>query len=157
MLHTQGPGENLRHHRVINKTGRQRTRCRLARRWNIGLWQAASGEESGEIGIRAPWRFWCECSCRCWVQLALQLRRKRDGRKVLELHVIRNAESAADRCFSISARVVSEPHTRCNVVLVRLRHTERDYARNIGDGVQGLRAVADRIRPILITYTKVEC
>ncbi len=155
MLHSQRPCEDLGHDRVVDVARGQSSRRELACRRNVGLRQTATSQESGKIRVGAPGWLWRQCASRSRIQFALQLRRQRDRSEVLELHIVGNPESAANGSFPVSAGIVGESNARCDVVLVRLGNAEGDDARDVGDGVEYLGAVARRIGPILVPHSEV--
>src|SRR5438046_6242581 len=83
----------------------------------------------------APTGLWRQSTRGARVEFALQLRRQRNRRKVLELYVISHAEAAANRHLSAAGRIIGEAHTGRDVVLVRFGFSKSDHTRSIGNCV----------------------
>src|SRR5207249_3086789 len=152
-LHTQRPGQNLGHDRVVDEGGRQRPGSCLSGWRNVGLRQASKLEESGVVRSGAPAGLRRQRACGIRVEFTLQLRWQGDGREVLEFYVVSDAKAAANRHLSAPRRIIGKAHARTEVILVRLGIAKGYNPWNIGNSVQGLCAGPHWICPVLIAQS----
>ncbi len=155
-LHAERPGQDLRHHRIIDKARRELASRKLRGRSDVRRRQPTASEETRAIRSGTPHRLRGQSTGRLRIQFALQLWRQRNRREVLEFYVIGNSEAGADGSFAATSRVEGKANPRSDIILVGSGHGEGDYARNAGNGVQALRFVTDGIGPVFVAETQIQ-
>src|SRR5262249_68003 len=164
-LNPERPGKNLGHYGIVDVTRGQRSCLLLIGRGQVHRRQPAIGKEGrpgsirSRIGaeVRTPTRRRGQAARRCWIHFALDLRGQRDGSEVLELPSIGNAKSSSQGCLSVSPRVVSKTNPGGKVVAIGFRLAEGNDVGNTRDGVLCLGLTPDRIRPVLVAESEVQC